>query len=191
MHMILAILMSYLLGSLSFAILVSKAFNLPDPRSYGSKNPGATNVARTNKIAAIFTFLGDGGKGALAVFLAHAIWGSPMDVLALLAVVMGHSYSCFFGFKGGKGVATALGGLLVLYPMAAAILGGIWVIMFLCFRISSLAAVAAALSAPFVMFWLQTPQMHVYGVGVLALFLIYRHRSNLQRLIHGRENRFR
>ncbi len=191
MQMILAILMAYLLGSVSFAILVSKAFKLPDPRSYGSGNPGATNVARVNKIAGMLTFLGDSGKGAVAVFLAHAFFGSPSDVVALLAVVIGHNYPCFLGFQGGKGVATAVGGLLVLAPLAAAILLGIWLVVFACFRISALAAVVAAIAAPFVLYWLDVQAAKVYAICLLALLLIYRHRDNLQRIVHGRENRFR
>jgi glycerol-3-phosphate acyltransferase PlsY len=189
--MIVAILMAYVLGSVSFAILVSKAFHLPDPRSYGSRNPGATNVARVNKVAAILTFLGDTGKGALAVLLAHWFWGNPSDIFALLAVVIGHNYNCFLGFRGGKGVATAIGGLLVLVPLAATILLGIWLVVFLCFRISALAAVVAAISAPFVLYWLDVPNQGVYAICALALLLIYRHRGNLQRLVQGRENRFR
>lgn len=190
-----AIVLSYLLGSVSFAVVVSKVMGLPDPHSYGSKNPGATNVLRTgNKLAAALTLMGDGVKGFVAVWLLRQ-FGPSFGIAewtiagAALAVFVGHLYPVFHGFAGGKGVATAAGVLLALdWRLGAAVLG-IWLVIALGLRISSLAAVVAALAAPALGFWLWGARPGSYVLLPLSALLIWRHRGNLQRLISGEESK--
>ena len=187
---------AYLIGSLSFAVIVSRAFGLPDPHSYGSGNPGATNVLRTGrKFAAALTLAGDTGKGVLAVLLARyfaADYGVDASGLALvaLAVFLGHVYPLYFGFKGGKGVATALGILCALNLWLGLATLASWLVIVLIFRMVSLASIVAALFAPFYTAWLfGTASPLLPGVLAIAALLIYRHKENIQRLIAGRENR--
>jgi glycerol-3-phosphate acyltransferase PlsY len=186
---------AYLLGSISFAVLVSRLMGLPDPRSYGSKNPGATNVLRTgNRVAAALTLLGDAGKGALAVGLTVLYTGeSPVSgfdaPLAGAMAFLGHLYPVFHGFKGGKGVATAAGVLLALNPwlgLAALATFGIIVAFF---RMISLASIIAAVFSVFYAFLLFGAQPIVPVVGAIALLLIWRHRENIGRLLKGAEPR--
>jgi len=187
---------AYLIGSLSFAVIVSRLFGLPDPHSYGSGNPGATNVLRTGKkLAAALTLAGDTGKGALAVVLAGhfaADYGVGMDGIALaaVAVFLGHLWPVFFRFRGGKGVATALGILCAVDPrLGLATLAGWLVIMFI-FRIVSLASIIAAVFAPFCTVWLfGTASPLLPGVLAIAALLIYRHKENIGRLLAGQESR--
>src|SRR6266568_1598393 len=154
------ILIAYLIGSLSFAVIVSRAFGLPDPRSYGSGNPGATNVLRMGKkLAALLTLIGDGGKGWLAVFLAAryaAGYGVDATGVAIcaVAVFLGHLFPVLFGFKGGKGVSTAGGILLAIHPWLGLAALATWIVIALFFRYSSLAAVVAAVFAPLYYFFL-------------------------------------
>ena len=185
---------AYLLGSVSFAVIVSGAFGLPDPRTYGSGNPGATNVLRTGRrAAAALTLLGDGAKGWLAVFIAgrFAPPGSveTVSALAAVAVVVGHMYPVFFRFEGGKGVSTALGVLLAFNHYLAAGAAATWIIIALIFRISSLAALISAVFMPFFCFLLYGAHAYTYAVGVVSLLLILRHRSNIRNLLAGREGR--
>jgi glycerol-3-phosphate acyltransferase PlsY len=189
------VLGAYLLGSVSFAIVVSRLFALPDPRSYGSKNPGATNVLRTGrKAAAAVTLLGDGGKGWLAVFLAQ-LWtgesalGGWSIPLAGLAVFLGHLYPVFHRFQGGKGVATAAGVLLGFSPWLG--LGTVvtWGMMLAFFRLSSLAALVAALFAPCYAFWAFGLQPVLPVTAAMSALLVWRHRGNLRRLLAGEESR--
>ena len=187
---------AYLIGSLSFAVIVSRMFGLPDPHSYGSGNPGATNVLRTGrKLAAALTLIGDTGKGALAVVLARhfaADYGVAMSGLALvaLAVFLGHVYPLFFGFKDGKGVATALGILCALSLWLGLATLASWLVIVLIFRMVSLASIIAAVFAPFYTAWLfGTASPLLPGVLALAALLIYRHKENIQRLLAGKENR--
>ena len=188
-------LAAYLLGSISFAVLVSKAMGLPDPRSYGSSNPGATNVLRTgNKLAAALTLLGDAGKGALAVGLTVLYTGespaSGVDApLAGAMAFLGHLYPVFHGFRGGKGVATAAGVLLALNPILGLGALATFGIIVAFFRMISLASV---ISAVFAVFWAWS----LFGlapitpiVGAIALLLIWRHRENIVRLARGTEPR--
>jgi glycerol-3-phosphate acyltransferase PlsY len=188
-------LIAYVIGSIAFALIVSRAFGLPDPRSYGSRNPGATNVLRTGKkLAALLTFLGDGAKGWLAVFIASRY--APTDMLeaamagAAVAVVLGHMFPVFFRFKGGKGVATALGALAGLNLYLAVGAAATWLIIAVFFRISSLAALIAALFAPFFTFILYNAS-HLYfvAVSIIAALLIWRHRANIRNLLAGTEGR--
>jgi len=191
MTTLLFVITAYLIGSLSFAVIVSKLMRLPDPRSFGSGNPGATNVLRTGrKAAAAFTLLGDAAKGWVAVVGARALGADDSVVLlCALAVFVGHLYPVFFGFKGGKGVATALGVLLGINPWLGLACLATWIAMTLLFRISSLAALVTALAAPAyatgLMGWGDTAKC----VLVIALLLVYRHKSNLIKLANGEEGR--
>jgi glycerol-3-phosphate acyltransferase PlsY len=189
------ILIAYLIGSLSFAVIVSRAFGLPDPHSYGSGNPGATNVLRTGrKSAAALTLLGDGAKGWVAVFLGrHFALQYGVDDAGLagvaLAVFIGHLYPVFFGFRGGKGVATALGVLLAINPWLGLGTLATWLVIAFFFRISSLAAIIAALFAPFYDLWLSGPRVMTLAVTVMSVFLLWRHEANICRLLRGEEGR--
>lgn len=185
-------LLAYLIGSISFAVMVSRAFGLPDPRSYGSGNPGATNVLRTGrKAAAALTLFGDAVKGWFAVFLVqHFADGAPLDAaLAAVAVIVGHMYPAFFRFQGGKGVSTALGVLLALNVYLAAGTVATWLVIAFFFRISSLAAIVSAVFAPFFSFLLYGMHAFTAGVTVIGLLLIWRHQSNIRNLIAGTESR--
>jgi acyl phosphate:glycerol-3-phosphate acyltransferase len=190
------VIAAYLIGSLSFAVIVSRMFGLPDPHSYGSGNPGATNVLRTGKrLAAALTLAGDTGKGALAVILARyfaAAYGVDMSGIALvaLAVFLGHLYPVFFRFKGGKGVATALGILWSINLWLGVATLACWLVIVLCFRIVSLASIIAAVFAPFYTGWLfGTASPLLPAVLAIAALLIYRHKENIRRLLAGQENR--
>jgi glycerol-3-phosphate acyltransferase PlsY len=181
------IILAYCLGSISFAVVVSRLMRLPDPRSYGSKNPGATNVLRTGrKAAAVFTLLGDIGKGWVAVWLASFF--TPLVALAGLAAFLGHLFPAFHRFKGGKGVATAAG---VLFGLDWRIgLGTVvtWLVIALCFRYSSLAALIAAAFAPFAAALLLGWQSAIIVAAISAL-LAWRHKENIARLYAGTEPR--
>ncbi|WP_435627526.1 glycerol-3-phosphate 1-O-acyltransferase PlsY [Candidatus Ferrigenium straubiae] len=186
---------AYLLGSISFAVLMSKAFGLPDPRSYGSGNPGATNVLRSGKkAAAVLTLLGDAAKGWLAVFAAMQFapqdkQGALLIALVALAVFLGHIFPVFLRFQGGKGVATALGVLLALNVWLG--LGALvtWLAVAMLFRISSLAALTAAAGAPVYALMLGLPDEWVVASGIMSLLLIWRHKNNIRNLLAGKESR--
>jgi glycerol-3-phosphate acyltransferase PlsY len=195
-----AVVLAYLIGSISFAVVVSRVMGLTDPRTYGSKNPGATNVLRSgNKLAAILTLLGDGAKGYVAVWLVQAFGpaynvGNGAVAMAALAVFVGHLYPVFFRFKGGKGVATALGVLLAIEPgLGLAVLLS-WLLVAAIFRYSSLAALAAAVLAPlFYVFghdvaWDADPRIGT-AIALMSLLLIYRHRENIAKLMAGKESK--
>ena len=191
MQTALAIVFAYLLGSVSFAVLVSKLMGLPDPHTYGSKNPGATNVLRTgSKVAALLTLIGDSCKGAVAVLLAIAFVTTVPVELALvgLAAFLGHLYPVFHRFQGGKGVATAAGVLLALDWRVG--LGTLltWGIIALFLRYSSLAALVAALFAPIGAAYLLGWQAGAV-VAVMSAFLVWRHKANIARLLAGTEPR--
>jgi len=190
---LLAILAAYLLGSIPFAVLSSKLFGLADPRTYGSGNPGATNVLRSgNKAAAILTLLGDTLKGWLAVFLAQHFGpdyglGQTLVGLVALAVFFGHLYPVFLKFKGGKGVATAAGVLLSLDPVLGLAVLGTWLFVAFASRYSSLAALVAAAAAPLYAFLFWGSSAMVPPVAIIAMALIVKHWGNLQRLMVGSE----
>ncbi|MET0543874.1 MAG: glycerol-3-phosphate 1-O-acyltransferase PlsY [Variovorax sp.] len=197
---VIAIVASYLIGSLSFAVIVSKALGMSDPRSYGSGNPGATNVLRSgNKGAALATLLLDAVKGWLPVFVVQQLsptWGFGTGVAALagLAAFLGHLYPVFFGFHGGKGVATAAGVLLGLNWILGLATGGTWLIIALFFRYSSLASLVAAFFAPAYYLlgngvaWSANP-VALCALVVMSLLLVWRHRENIRRLLAGTESR--
>jgi len=187
----LLIVMAYLLGSVSTAIVTCRVMGLPDPRTQGSGNPGATNVLRHGgKRAAFITLSGDMLKGLLPVLVARAV-GAPIEVLALvgLAAFLGHLFPVFFGFRGGKGVATLIG---VLFGIAWSL--GLayvltWLLVAAIWRISSLAALVAAVLAPFYSLYLLGDVVVALVVAIVVLLLIVRHRSNIEKLIEGREDR--
>lgn len=188
-----AILAAYLLGSIPFALVASRVFGLADPRSYGSKNPGATNVLRSgHKGAAIFTLIGDVAKGWLAVFLAsrygpeYGLASATVGLVAL-AVFFGHLYPVFLEFKGGKGVATAAGVLLAIDPWLGLATLATWLFIALVLRYSSLAALVAATAAPVYAFMLWGNNGMVVTVGIIAMALVGKHWPNLQRLMAGSE----
>mgnify|MGYP003562046407 FL=1 len=186
---LLAILAAYLLGSVPFAMISSRLFGLADPRSYGSGNPGATNVLRSgNKKAALVTLIGDALKGWAALFDAQKMGFSDNVIgLVALAVFFGHLFPVFLKFKGGKGVATAAGVLLALDPLLGLAVLGTWLFVALAFRYSSLAAVLAAALAPVYQVLMHGGNGQTLVVGVLALALIGKHWQNLQRLLGGQE----
>ena len=190
----LLILGAYLIGSISFAVLVSKVMRLPDPHTYGSGNPGATNVLRTgNKLAAVLTLLGDALKGYVALFLAKALVGIELDsfVLPMVAVAafVGHLFPVFHGFKGGKGVATALGILLGIDAWLGLATLSTWLIVAFFMRYSSLAALIAALFAPLYFIFLFGIQPMAIAIALMSVLLIGRHRSNIKKLLDGTEGR--
>ena len=185
------VLAAYLIGSLSFAVIVSKLMHLPDPRSFGSGNPGATNVLRTGrKSAAALTLLGDALKGWVAVAGAQALGADQTTVLLVaLAVFIGHLFPVFFRFRGGKGVATALGVLIGLDPWLGLACLASWLVMAKLFRISSLSALVTAVLAPVYTILLLGWGELAVAVLALSLLLVYRHKSNLIKLVNGEEGR--
>jgi acyl phosphate:glycerol-3-phosphate acyltransferase len=190
---------AYLIGSISFAVVVSKLMRLPDPHSYGSGNPGATNVLRTgNKRAAVLTLLGDALKGFLAVILARLVLGEAMVTQGaaawifcgvVIAVFLGHLYPLFHGFKGGKGVATACGILFGINLILGLATLATWLIVAFFLRYSSLAALAAAAFGPIYFVFLFGFQPMAIALSVVCALLIWRHRSNIRNLIDGTETR--
>ncbi len=188
---LLLILFSYLLGSVSSAIIVCRLMGLPDPRSQGSNNPGATNVLRIGgKKAAAITLAGDSMKGLLPVLLARWLNASP-DLLALvaLAAFLGHLYPIFFQFRGGKGVATALGVQFGIYWLFGLVVAGIWLFMAKVVRISSLSALVSMALAPFILWLLWPEPALVLMQSILSALLFWRHRSNIRQLMAGTEDR--
>ena len=188
------ILGAYLIGSVSFAVLVSKAMRLPDPHSYGSGNPGATNVLRTgNKLAAILTLLGDAAKGYVAVVIARVLIGVEIDSWVLPAVAaaafIGHLFPVFHGFKGGKGVATALGILLAIDWVLGLTTLSTWLIVAVFLRYSSLAALVSAVFAPIYFMFLFGVQPMAIAIALMSALLIWRHKANIQKLLKGEEGR--
>jgi glycerol-3-phosphate acyltransferase PlsY len=190
-------LVAYLIGSVSFAVVVSWMFGLPDPHTYGSGNPGATNVLRTGrKAAAALTLAGDAAKGAVAIALGRHYapqFGAGDEALAgvAIAVFLGHLFPLYFRFKGGKGVATAAGILLALdWRLGAGVLA-IWIVVALVSRYSSLAAILAAALSPLVCGLFMGWGPLSWAVLAMALLLVWRHRANIQRLASGTESRIR
>jgi glycerol-3-phosphate acyltransferase PlsY len=181
----------YLIGSIPFAVVVSKMMGLEDPRSYGSGNPGATNVLRSgNKLAALLTLLGDAAKGYFAVWLALRL-DAPAELVAItaLAVFLGHVFSLWLRFQGGKGVATAAGVLVALdWRIGAAALGA-WLAVVVLTRFSSLGSVVAALAAPAITAYVLGPGPVFVATLVMSAILLWRHAANIRKLLHGEERR--
>jgi acyl phosphate:glycerol-3-phosphate acyltransferase len=188
-------LISYLIGSLPFAVIVSRALGLPDPRSYGSGNPGATNVLRTGrKLAALLTLLGDGGKGWLAVFLAtryaadYGAGGTGVAACAI-AVFLGHVFPVFLGFRGGKGVATAGGALLAIDPWLGLAALATWLVVAIVCRYASLASMVAAMAAPAYAYFVPLPASEVLALVLIGAVIVWRHKGNIVKLAAGEERR--
>lgn len=194
---VLTVLVAYLIGSLSFAVILSKAFGMADPRSYGSGNPGATNVLRSGrKAVAALTLLGDALKGVVAVLLAKwatVEYGLPeyVPALAALAALLGHMWPVFFGFQGGKGVATALGVLLALNLWLGLACALSWLVMFGITRVSSLSALVAAGLSPVFAWLLNSGIVATTAIAGLAALIFWRHKANIARLLSGEESAFK
>jgi glycerol-3-phosphate acyltransferase PlsY len=192
MNIILGIVLpvvGYLCGSVASAVVVCRMMKLPDPRKGGSGNPGATNVLRLGgKKAAGLTLAGDVLKGVVPVLLAHLLTDSPAIIAGTaVAAVVGHMYPVFFGFKGGKGVATAFGAVAALVYPVALFMGAVWVLAAMATRYASLASMAAAVAAPlFALVFIREPA-YIVGLAVIAALLVYRHRGNIERLRQGSE----
>ena len=185
------VLAGYLFGSISTAIVVCRLMGLPDPRSQGSRNPGTTNVLRIGgKKAAILTLAGDMLKGLVPVLIARTLGaGHEIQAATGLAAFLGHLYPVFFGFQGGKGVATALGVFFGLHWLTGLVVTGIWIAMALLFRISSLSALTAMLLAPLLFWYLQPEMAYVYVTIIITVMLFWRHRTNIRDLLSGREGK--
>lgn len=194
MALLIVVILAYLIGSISFAVIVSRAFRLPDPREYGSGNPGATNVLRSGrKSAAVLTLLGDCAKGWVAVYAAGRVLpeaAAMAAAVAAVAVILGHMYPLFHAFRGGKGVATALGALLALNWILALGTLATWITMAVFFRYSSLAALVSALFAVFfALILFNAAHPYFAAVAVVSVLLVWRHRGNIRNLIAGKESR--
>jgi glycerol-3-phosphate acyltransferase PlsY len=193
----LFVLAAYLIGSVSFAVVVSWFFGLPDPHTYGSGNPGATNVLRTGKkAAAVLTLIGDAAKGAVALWLAQQFAprfgvGEPALAAVALAAFLGHLFPLYFRFRGGKGVATAAGILLAMDWRIALTLLVVWVLVTVVSRYSSLAAIIAAALSPLASWHFLGWGPMTWAVLVIAVLLVWRHRGNIERLLAGDESRIR
>ncbi len=188
---ITCVVLAYLMGSISSAILVARLLGLPDPRSQGSGNPGATNMLRLGgKRAAIVTLIGDMLKGVLPLLLARALGASDVALAGTAAAAfLGHLYPAFFGFQGGKGVATLFGTLLGLNWLVGFMVLGTWLLMAILFRYSSLAALIASALAPAYLAWLQPVPAFILAVCGMVVLLFWRHRSNISKLIAGTEGK--
>ncbi|WAV89727.1 glycerol-3-phosphate 1-O-acyltransferase PlsY [Oxalobacter aliiformigenes] len=195
MYTVLFVIAAYLLGSISFALVSSRLFGLADPRTYGSKNPGATNVLRSgNKLAALLTLVGDAAKGWLAVWLAF-LYGGQFQVgqtgiaCVCIAVFLGHLFPVFARFRGGKGVATALGVLLGISPLLGLAVLATWLCVALLTRYSSLSALVSAVLAPIYYGLLYGFNLYFAAIVVISAFLIGRHRQNIGNLLSGKESK--
>lgn len=188
---LIMIVSAYLIGSISFAVVVSKLMGLADPHTYGSGNPGATNVLRSgSKTAAALTLLGDALKGWLAVFVAQLL-KFPDEVIAAvaIAVMLGHFFPIFFKFKGGKGVATALGVLTALSWQVSLTCLTVWLVIAFGLKISSLAALVAAIVAPFATLYFMENKWYAALIAVIAVMVLARHKANIQRLLNKQESK--
>ena len=190
----ISIILAYFIGSISFGILLSKVFKIQDPRNFGSRNPGATNVMRSGKkFAALLTLLGDMLKGTFVVLIAELYLNLTYDQVLLIAaaVFLGHLFPVYHQFKGGKGVATALGVLLAIDIHIAILMLIIWLVIFLTSRISSLSAITAALCLPLIVFFMHVDQSFLWLSLFLSVLLIYRHKENIKNLIENKESNFK
>lgn len=193
-NQLLIIVFAYLVGSISTGIITSRFFNLPDPRTMGSKNPGATNVMRTgNKKAAIFTLIGDLLKATFVLLIASNLGFDGYSIIFVsLAVLIGHIFPIYYNFRGGKGVATAVGILITLNFKLALIVVCIWIFVFLIFRYSSLAAIVASISAPLIgIFILNDQSLNNFTYVMVTSIILMTHQKNIKNLISGNELKFK
>ena len=184
------LILSYLIGSISGAVIICKALNLPDPRSQGSKNPGATNVLRLGgkNLAAFVLFL-DAFKGAVPVYIvSYYGFGLTALTFTLLFAVLGHIFPVFFRFRGGKGVATYLGGLIMTDFFVALIFGFVWLLVAKVFKVSSLAALVATALSPFYYYLVTSDGESTLIIGLISLLIFYMHRDNIKRLVNKKED---
>ena len=189
---VICVIIAYLIGSLETSVLLSKFFKFPDPRSQGSRSAGATNVLRTaGKNQALLTLIGDVLKGAVAVLIARLFHAEPFFLaLAALAAVIGHIFPCFFQFKGGKGVATAFGGILMLTPFIALLLAVLWLVVVFATRFISLASLISAAAAPILVLIFSSLRMAYFlPLLIMAGLIIWKHKDNIRRLRLGTENK--
>jgi glycerol-3-phosphate acyltransferase PlsY len=191
LHTVFIVVAAYLIGSLASAVIVGRLLGTADPRTEGSGNPGATNMLRIGgRKAGAITLIGDMLKGLIAVLIARAIGaGAEVQALAAGAVFLGHLFPVFFGFRGGKGVATALGALFGLQWSVGLLVIGTWLAMAALFRFSSLAALVAAAAAPIYMWWLRPEPPFIAASVFMTALLYWRHRSNIRNLLDGTEGK--
>tara|TARA_B100000768_G_C11255145_1_gene366030 strand:- start:815 stop:1402 length:588 start_codon:yes stop_codon:yes gene_type:complete len=192
-NQITPVLMAYFIGSLSFGIIISYFFKLSDPRTTGSKNPGATNVMRTgNKVAALLTLLGDMLKATIVITVANYMNLSEIHLAVIsIAVLLGHIFPVYYKFRGGKGVATALGILLGINWMLALAVFFVWLFVFTIWRFSSLAAIVATFTAPIISYYLGFSSEILWLNIIISTIVIYRHKANITNLLNGKEHRFK
>ena len=193
MEFTVVFILAYFVGSISFGIVFSKLFKLKDPRSFGSKNIGATNVMRSGKkIPAVLTLLGDLLKGSAMILLCQYLGFAKNEIFLVAgAVFLGHLFPIYHKFKGGKGVATAFGILLIIHSKIALMVLATWIFIFLITRISSLSALSAAIVLPIIAYLMNTETGFIYLSLFLSLMLIYRHKQNIQNLLQRQESKFR
>ena len=193
MEFTVVLILAYFIGSISFGIVFSKLFKLKDPRSFGSKNIGATNVMRSGKkIPAVLTLLGDLAKGSVMILLCQYLGFAKNEIFLVAgAVFLGHLFPIYHKLKGGKGVATAFGILLIIHSKIALMVLATWIFIFLITRISSLSALSAAIVLPIIAYLMNTETGFIYLSLFLSLMLIYRHKQNIQNLLQRQESKFR
>ena len=192
-NQITPVLVAYFIGSLSFGIIISYFFKLSDPRTTGSRNPGATNVMRTgNKVAALLTLLGDMLKATIVITVANYMNLSEIHLAVIsIAVLLGHIFPVYYKFRGGKGVATALGILLGINWMLALAVFFVWLFVFTIWRFSSLAAIVATFTAPIISYYLGFSSEILWLNIIISTIVIYRHKANITNLLNGKEHRFK
>ena len=193
MEFTVVLILAYFIGSISFGIVFSILFKLKDPRSFGSKNIGATNVMRSGKkLPAVLTLLGDLAKGSVMILLCQYLGFAKNEIFLVAgAVFLGHLFPIYHKFKGGKGVATAFGILLIIHSKIALMVLATWIFIFLITRISSLSALSAAIVLPIIAYLMNTETGFIYLSLFLSLMLIYRHKQNIQNLLQRQESKFR
>ena len=193
LHFVLGFVLGHLCGSIPSGLWIVQALHGIDIRNYGSKNIGTTNVFRTvGPKTAVMVLLADAFKGIVAVWLVSAYFHNPvLDVVTALGALLGHNYSVFLGFKGGKGVATALGLLVFLMPMVAPCSFGVWLVLVLATRYVSLGSIVAAIVTPFLAWYMEYPLAYVIFSAIAAFFVVLRHKENIQRLLSGTESKIK
>ncbi len=193
LHFVLGFVLGHLCGSIPSGLWIVQALHGIDIRNYGSKNIGTTNVFRTvGPKTAVMVLIADALKGIVAVWLVSAYFHNPvLDVVTALGALLGHNYSVFLGFKGGKGVATALGLLVFLMPKAAPCSFGVWLVLVLATRYVSLGSIVAAIVTPFLAWYMEYPLAYVIFSAIAAFFVVLRHKENIQRLLSGTESKIK